>query len=296
MLDRFLVAFFGLPRRALHAPAQAAAQQPPHRGVGQPHPGQSLDEDGDAVQGPYISGEPVGQRTLQQRLLDHRQWWTGTDGAFNYTPILRNAAPTSHPGREVQIDAYLDDERFLAPWRTLFDRRLGRPSVPIDTLLRLLYLKHRYGLGYETLCREVADSISWRRFCRRLHRRPPAPAGQSAGCAAVGPGGGAGHRGHRPGAGHGGRRAWVRHRRQRPGDGDVGREEVGLQRTGTRARRNRSMSGPGGSGGCATGGSGSRPASATSSGASGCAAPGCGGCRAPRLGSGLACSPTTCSA
>jgi IS5 family transposase len=29
-----------------------------------------------------------------------------------------------------------------------------------------LYLKHRYGLGYETLCREVGDSISWRRFCR----------------------------------------------------------------------------------------------------------------------------------
>ena len=38
-----------------------------------------------------------------------------------------------------------------------------RPSVPVDTLLRLLYLKHRYGLGYESLCREVADSISWRR-------------------------------------------------------------------------------------------------------------------------------------
>jgi IS5 family transposase len=29
-----------------------------------------------------------------------------------------------------------------------------------------LYLKHRYGLGYEALCREVGDSISWRRFCR----------------------------------------------------------------------------------------------------------------------------------
>jgi transposase, IS5 family len=44
--------------------------------------------------------------------------------------------------------------------------RLGRPSVPVPTLLRLLYLKHRYQLGYESLCREVADSISWRRFCR----------------------------------------------------------------------------------------------------------------------------------
>ena len=64
------------------------------------------------------------------------------------------------------IDAYLDDERFIAPWRALFDWRLGRPSVPVPTLLRLLYLKHRYQLGYQTLCREVADSIAWRRFCR----------------------------------------------------------------------------------------------------------------------------------
>jgi transposase, IS5 family len=70
------------------------------------------------------------------------------------------------PAELAKIDAYLDDERFIAPWRALFDRHLGRPSVPIDTPLRLLYLKHRYGLGYESLCREVADSISWRRFCR----------------------------------------------------------------------------------------------------------------------------------
>jgi len=64
------------------------------------------------------------------------------------------------------IDADLDDERFIAPWRALFSRRLGRPSVPVPVLLRLLYLKHRYQLGYQTLCREVADSIAWRRFCR----------------------------------------------------------------------------------------------------------------------------------
>jgi IS5 family transposase len=70
------------------------------------------------------------------------------------------------PAELVQVDAYLDDERFIAPFRALFDRRLGRPSVPVDTLLRLLYLKHRYQLGYESLCREVADSIGWRRFCR----------------------------------------------------------------------------------------------------------------------------------
>jgi transposase, IS5 family len=76
------------------------------------------------------------------------------------------------PAELQAVDAYLDDERFIAPWRAFFDRRLGRPSVPVDTLLRLLYLKHRYGLGYESLCREVADSLSWRRFCRVPLDRP----------------------------------------------------------------------------------------------------------------------------
>jgi IS5 family transposase len=76
------------------------------------------------------------------------------------------------PAELTQVDTYLDDERFIAPWRALFDRRLGRPSVPIDTLLRLLYFKHRYGLGYESLCREVSDSIGWRRFCRIPLDRP----------------------------------------------------------------------------------------------------------------------------
>jgi IS5 family transposase len=76
------------------------------------------------------------------------------------------------PAELQAVDAYLDDEQFIAPWRALFSAQLGRPSVPIDTLLRLLYLKHRYGLGYESLCREVADSISWRRFCRLPLDRP----------------------------------------------------------------------------------------------------------------------------
>jgi IS5 family transposase len=70
------------------------------------------------------------------------------------------------PADLAQIDAYLDDARFIVPWQTVFHTRLGRPSVPVPTLLRLLYLKHRYQLGYESLCREVADSIGWRRFCR----------------------------------------------------------------------------------------------------------------------------------
>jgi IS5 family transposase len=36
----------------------------------------------------------------------------------------------------------------------------------METYLRLMFLKFRYRLGFESLCREVADSISWQRFCR----------------------------------------------------------------------------------------------------------------------------------
>jgi hypothetical protein len=43
---------------------------------------------------------------------------------------------------------------------------MGRPSTPMETYLRLMLLKFRYRLGYESLCREVSDSITWRRFCR----------------------------------------------------------------------------------------------------------------------------------
>jgi IS5 family transposase len=36
----------------------------------------------------------------------------------------------------------------------------------VETFLRLMYLKYRYRLRFEALCREVADSVSWCRFCR----------------------------------------------------------------------------------------------------------------------------------
>jgi IS5 family transposase len=36
----------------------------------------------------------------------------------------------------------------------------------METYLRLMFLKFRYRLGYESVCREVSDSISWQRFCR----------------------------------------------------------------------------------------------------------------------------------
>jgi IS5 family transposase len=70
------------------------------------------------------------------------------------------------PAQLARADALLDDPRFLAPLASHFDPRIGRPSVPLDTYLRMMFLKVRYRLGYELVCREVADSISWQRFCR----------------------------------------------------------------------------------------------------------------------------------
>ena len=70
------------------------------------------------------------------------------------------------PAELAKVDAILEDDRFLAPFRGRLTARIGRPTTPIETYLRLMYLKHRYGMGYETLCTEVADSFTWRRFCR----------------------------------------------------------------------------------------------------------------------------------
>ena len=65
-----------------------------------------------------------------------------------------------------RVDALLDDARFFAPFEAFFHARLGRPSIPIEVYLRLMFLKYRYKLGFESLCREVTDSITWQRFCR----------------------------------------------------------------------------------------------------------------------------------
>jgi hypothetical protein len=75
-----------------------------------------------------------------------------------------------------RVDALLDDPVFFAPFVPFLDARYGRPSIPTETYLRLIFLKFRYRLGYESLCREVSDSISWQRFARiPLGTRVPHP-------------------------------------------------------------------------------------------------------------------------
>jgi transposase, IS5 family len=69
------------------------------------------------------------------------------------------------PGLE-RIDRLLDDQVFFEPFVAHFDPVLGRPSIPMETYLRMMFLRFRYRLGFETLCAEVTDSLAWRRFCR----------------------------------------------------------------------------------------------------------------------------------
>ena len=80
------------------------------------------------------------------------------------------------PEELARVDALLDDPVFFAPFAPYFHPVLGRPSTPVECYLRLMFLKFRHRLGYESLCAEVSDSISWRRFCRiALDGRVPHP-------------------------------------------------------------------------------------------------------------------------
>lgn len=79
--------------------------------------------------------------------------------------ILPELARGLPPGL-AEVDRLLDDRRFLVPFVRFFSARMGRPTIPMETFLRMMFLKYRYRLGFETLCGEVADSLAWRRFCR----------------------------------------------------------------------------------------------------------------------------------
>ena len=67
------------------------------------------------------------------------------------------------------LDVLLDDRAVLEPVERAWDaagRGHGRPSIPIERFVRLMVIKQRSAWGYETLVREVSDSLHLRRFCR----------------------------------------------------------------------------------------------------------------------------------
>src|SRR6266513_751866 len=97
------------------------------------------------------------------------------DGPSSWESLLP-AEVLRLPEELARVDALLDDPSFFATFAPHFHPVLGRPSTPAECYLRLMFLKFRYRLGYESLCAEVSDSISWRRFCRiALDGRVPHP-------------------------------------------------------------------------------------------------------------------------
>ena len=79
------------------------------------------------------------------------------------------------PADLAAIDRLLQDPGLYAPvvelWRAqdvehgTFRLTDGRPTIAMETLVRLMVLKVRNGWGYERLVREVCDSVHLRRFC-----------------------------------------------------------------------------------------------------------------------------------
>src|SRR4051794_9187950 len=67
-----------------------------------------------------------------------------------------------------RLDELVADESLLAPieraWQATA-RNHGRPTIAMATFVRLMVVKQRCGWGYETLVREVSDSLHLRRFC-----------------------------------------------------------------------------------------------------------------------------------
>jgi transposase, IS5 family len=79
------------------------------------------------------------------------------------------------PSDLAALDRVLSDPELLAPLARQFFRELaagravvldGRPTIAMETYVRLMVLKQRYRWGYRTLVAEVSDSIHLRRFCR----------------------------------------------------------------------------------------------------------------------------------
>jgi IS5 family transposase len=72
------------------------------------------------------------------------------------------------PADLAALDRLLADPRLLVPIQQAWEqtaRDHGRPTIPMSSFVRLMVVKQRTGWGYETLVREVSDSLHLRRFC-----------------------------------------------------------------------------------------------------------------------------------
>jgi IS5 family transposase len=72
------------------------------------------------------------------------------------------------PDDLARLDRVLSDGILLFAVAQVWEesaRERGRPSIAIATFVRLMVIKQRTGWGYQTLVREVSDSLHLRRFC-----------------------------------------------------------------------------------------------------------------------------------
>ena len=97
------------------------------------------------------------------------------DGAESLWDEILPEEVKALPDDLAKLDELLCDPALLAPIAVRWERELpeasrfsprGRPSIAMESYVRLMVIKHRSGWGYETLMREVSDSIHLRRFCR----------------------------------------------------------------------------------------------------------------------------------
>jgi transposase, IS5 family len=66
------------------------------------------------------------------------------------------------------LDVLLGDPALLEPISASWRQEAvtcGRPTIAMQSYVRLMVVKQRTGWGYETLVREVSDSLHLRRFC-----------------------------------------------------------------------------------------------------------------------------------
>ena len=85
----------------------------------------------------------------------------------DFEPVLR------------ELDRLLEDDEILQRIKADLARRapnalnLGRPSTPVEVILRLLVVKRLYGWSYEEVEHFVSDSLVLRQFCRVYLEKVP---------------------------------------------------------------------------------------------------------------------------
>lgn len=67
-----------------------------------------------------------------------------------------------------EVDRILSNDEFLKPFLKKYNTPIGRPTLPVEVYLRIMYLRYRSAMGYESLVKEINQNTNWRTFCR-LH-------------------------------------------------------------------------------------------------------------------------------